>query len=216
MKRILFRLILLINVLSLTACSQIGEFMQKSSLEDGVYAEITTDRGTILIKLTMDETPMTVANFVGLAEGKISNEAKEPGVPYYDGLLFHRVISTANGDPQDFMIQGGDPTGTGRGGPGYRFADEFHPDLKHDTPGVLSMANAGPGTNGSQFFITIVETPWLDNRHSVFGHVVEGMEVVNISMTGDVMQTVKIIRVGDAAENFNAAGTFAELSGVKN
>ena len=131
MKRILFRLILLINVLSLTACSQIGEFMQKSSLEDGVYAEITTDRGTILIKLTMDETPMTVANFVGLAEGKISNEAKEPGVPYYDGLLFHRVISTANGDPQDFMIQGGDPTGTGRGGPGYRFADEFLVPVSH-------------------------------------------------------------------------------------
>ncbi len=214
MKKILFKLVISINVLVLVACTQIGDFMQKSSLDDGMYAEITTDRGSILIKLTMEETPMTVANFVGLAEGSISNDAKESGVPYYDGLLFHRVISTANGDPQDFMIQGGDPTGTGRGGPGYRFADEFHPDLKHDTPGVLSMANAGPGTNGSQFFITIVETPWLDNRHSVFGHVMEGMDVVNTSMTGDVMQTVKIIRVGDAAESFDAAKTFIELSGV--
>ncbi|NNE37887.1 MAG: hypothetical protein HKN08_06235, partial [Gammaproteobacteria bacterium] len=107
-------------------------------MDDGIYAEITTNRGAILIKLTMEETPLTVANFVGLAEGQINNDAKEVGVPYYDGLLFHRVISTANGDAQDFMIQGGDPTGTGRGGPGYRFADEFHPELKHDVPGVLS------------------------------------------------------------------------------
>ncbi len=206
-KRILYSLIF--TVCALTACSN-----PYSHLADGIYAEIATERGTILIKLTMEETPMTVANFVGLAEGSIRNRAKDVGVPYYDGLLFHRVISTANGDDQDFMIQGGDPTGTGRGGPGYRFADEFHPSLMHDQPGVLSMANAGPGTNGSQFFITIVETPWLDNRHSVFGHVVEGMDVVNTSMTGDVMQTVKIIRVGDAAENFNAARTFAEMSGV--
>ena len=209
MKRNIFYSVLLIGVLALSACSN-----PYSHLADGLYAEITTERGTILIKLTMEETPMTVANFVGLAEGSIKNQAKDEGVPYYDGLLFHRVISTANGDEQDFMIQGGDPTGTGRGGPGYRFADEFHPSLRHDTPGVLSMANAGPGTNGSQFFITIVETPWLDNRHSVFGHVVEGMDVVNTSRTGDVMQTVKIIRVGDAAENFDAAGTFVEMSGV--
>lgn len=213
MKRILLPL-LLTNVLALTACSQIGDLMQDRQT-DGLYAEITTNRGTILIKLTMDETPMTVANFVGLAEGSIKNEAKEEGVPYYDGLLFHRVISKANGDAQDFMIQGGDPAGTGRGGPGYRFADEFHPTLQHDKPGVLSMANAGPGTNGSQFFLTIVDTPWLDNKHSVFGHVVEGMDIVNSSMTGDVMQTVKIIRDGDAAENFDAAKTFSEMSGVK-
>jgi peptidylprolyl isomerase len=206
---------LLTYVLALTACSEIGDFMQKYSLDDGLYAEITTNRGTILIKLTMEETPMTVANFVGLAEGKIKNQAKEEGVPYYDGLLFHRVISTANGDDQDFMIQGGDPTGTGRGGPGYRFADEFHPSLIHDKPGVFSMANAGPGTNGSQFFITIVATPWLDNKHSVFGHVEDGMDIVNTSKTGDVMQTVKIVRVGDAAENFDAAKIFAEMSGVK-
>jgi len=214
MKRILFPLLLYINVLALTACTQIGDFIQKINLDEGLYAEITTNRGAILVKLTMAETPMTVANFVGLAEGTIKNQAKEAGAPYYDGLLFHRVISTANGDSQDFMIQGGDPTGTGSGGPGYNFADEFDAALKHDRPGVLSMANAGPGTNGSQFFITIVETPWLDNRHTVFGHVVEGMEIVNASMTGDVMQTVKIIRVGDAAANFNAAKIFAEMSGL--
>lgn len=214
MKRILLPLLLLVNVLALTACSEIGDFIQKISLDDGLYAEITTNRGTILVKLTMEETPMTVANFVGLAEGTIANDVKASGVPYYDGLVFHRVISTANGDSQDFMIQGGDPTGTGRGGPGYRFADEFHPALKHDKAGVLSMANSGPGTNGSQFFITIVETPWLDNMHTVFGYVVEGMETVNTSMTGDVMQTVKIIRVGDTAENFDAAKTFADMSSV--
>lgn len=214
MKRILSPLLLFIHVLALTACTQIGDFMQKISLDDGLYAEITTNRGAILVKLTMEETPMTVANFVGLAEGIIKNQAKEAGVPYYNGLLFHRVISKANGDAQDFMIQGGDPTGTGSGDPGYRFADEFHPALKHDSPGVLSMANSGPGTNGSQFFITIVETPWLDNKHTVFGHVVEGMEIVNTSMTGDVMQTVKIIRIGNAAENFDAAKIFADMRGV--
>jgi peptidyl-prolyl cis-trans isomerase A (cyclophilin A) len=214
MKRILLPLFLLTNVLALMACSQIGDVMQDREA-DGLYAEITTNRGTILIKFTMDETPMTVANFVGLAEGNIKNQSKEEGVPYYDGLLFHRVISKANGDAQDFMIQGGDPTGTGRGGPGYRFSDEFHPSLKHNKPGVLSMANAGPGTNGSQFFLTIVATPWLDNKHSVFGYVVEGMDIVNSSKTGDVMQTVKIIRAGNAAKNFDAAKIFSEMSGIK-
>jgi peptidyl-prolyl cis-trans isomerase A (cyclophilin A) len=214
MKRILLPLFLLTNVLALMACSPKVEVMQDRAA-DGLYAEITTNRGTIRIKLTMDETPMTVANFVGLAEGNINNQAKEEGLPYYDGLLFHRVISKANGDAQDFMIQGGDPTGTGRGGPGYRFSDEFHPSLKHNKPGVLSMANAGPGTNGSQFFLTIVATPWLNNKHSVFGYVVDGMDTVNSSRTGDVMQSVKIIRVGDAAKNFDAAKTFLEMSGVK-
>jgi cyclophilin family peptidyl-prolyl cis-trans isomerase len=123
-------------------------------------ATLTTDKGDIVIDLFADKTPRTVNNFVFLA-----NEN------FYDGTIFHRVIS-------DFMAQGGDPTGTGTGGPGYRFADEFHPKLKHDKPGVLSMANAGPNTNGSQFFITHVPTPWLDNRHSVFGQVTEGLDVL--------------------------------------
>jgi peptidyl-prolyl cis-trans isomerase A (cyclophilin A) len=213
MKGILFTLFILSNVLALTACFN-TVIVNQDNDADGLYAEITTNRGIILIKLTMDETPMTVANFVGLAEGKIKNQSKEEGVPYYDGILFHRVISRANGDPQNFMIQGGDPAGTGRGGPGYQFPDEFHPSLKHNKPGVLSMANAGPGSNGSQFFLTIVATPWLDNKHSVFGYVVGGMNIVNSSKTGDVMRTVKIIRKGDAVKNFDAAKIFSEMRGV--
>jgi cyclophilin family peptidyl-prolyl cis-trans isomerase len=175
-----------------------------TKMENGIYAKMNTSKGEITLKLEMENTPLTVANFVGLAEGKISNNAKEAGTPYYDGLVFHRVIP-------NFMIQGGDPDGVGSGGPGYSFKDEFHPDLKHTGPGILSMANAGPGTNGSQFFITHVETSWLDGKHSVFGHVVEGMDVVNMIEGGDLMGTVEIIRVGDAAEAFDAAKTFADL-----
>ena len=124
-------------------------------MQEGIYAQFETDKGSITVKLTHDKTPGTVGNFVALAEGDIENKAKAQGTPYYDGLKFHRVIP-------DFMIQGGCPLGTGTGDPGYKFDDEFHPELKHDKPGVLSMANAGPGTNGSQFFITHKETPWLD------------------------------------------------------
>ena len=135
------------------------------------FAQFDTTMGRFKVKLFADKAPNTVENFVSLAEGT------KTGKPFYDGTIFHRVIP-------DFMIQGGDPEGTGRGGPGYKFADEFHPTLKHSKPGFLSMANAGPNTNGSQFFITVAATPWLDNRHSIFGEVVEGYDVVEkISVT---------------------------------
>lgn len=177
-------------------------------MKDGLYAKFNTNKGVILVELTYDKTPGTVGNFVGLAEGKIKNAEKAEGVPYYDGLIFHRVIA-------DFMIQGGDPLGTGTGGPGYKFDDEFHPELKHDTPGVLSMANAGPGTNGSQFFITHVETPWLDNNHTVFGKVVEGQDVVDLIQQGDKIETLEIVRVGAEAEAFDAAVAFEEFNASK-
>jgi peptidyl-prolyl cis-trans isomerase A (cyclophilin A) len=144
-------------------------------MEPGTYAKFDTTEGSFTIRLFDKEAPNTVANFVGLAEG--TKEWRHPGTgekkkaPYYDGIIFHRVI-------EGFMIQGGDPLGQGTGGPGYNFADEFHPSLRHNKAGILSMANAGPGTNGSQFFITLGPTPHLDNRHSVFGEVVSGLDVV--------------------------------------
>ena len=177
-------------------------------MNDGLYAKLHTTRGEITIKLEHEKTPGTVGNFVGLAEGNLENEAKPQGKPYYDGLKFHRVIP-------DFMVQGGDPKGTGVGGPGYQFEDEIHPDLKHDRPGILSMANAGPGTNGSQFFITHVATPWLDGKHTVFGHVVEGQEVVNAIKQGDTIDKVEIIREGESAKNYNAVESFRQFNGAK-
>ena len=177
-------------------------------MQDGIYAKITTEKGEILGQLTYKETPGTVGNFVALAEGNLENEAKPQGEPYYEGLKFHRVIP-------DFMVQGGDPSGTGAGGPGYKFDDEFHPELTHDKPGVFSMANAGPATNGSQFFITHVETPWLDNKHTVFGYVAEGQDVVNTIAQGDTMQNVEIIRVGEEAEKWNAVEAFRQFTGAK-
>lgn len=177
-------------------------------MQNGIYAKFNTTKGTILVKLTHDKTPGTVGNFVGLAEGNLENNVKKQGTPYYDGLKFHRVIS-------DFMIQGGCPKGSGVGGPGYQFDDEFHPELTHDGPGVLSMANAGPGTNGSQFFITHVETPWLDGKHSVFGHVVEGMAIVNAIEQGDLIESLEIVRVGEEAEKWNAVEAFRTFEGSR-
>ncbi|MEC4113174.1 peptidylprolyl isomerase [Myroides pelagicus] len=177
-------------------------------MENGIYARFNTSKGEILVKLTDDLTPGTVGNFVALAEGKLENTAKTQGNPYYDGLKFHRVIP-------DFMIQGGCPQGTGSGGPGYKFDDEFHPSLKHDKPGVLSMANAGPGTNGSQFFITHVATPWLDGKHTVFGHVVSGQDVVDAIAQGDSIDSIEIVRVGEAAEKWNAVEAFRVFEGAR-
>ncbi|MEN1786241.1 MAG: peptidylprolyl isomerase, partial [Bacteroidota bacterium] len=170
-------------------------------MQDGIYAKFKTTKGEILVKLTHDKTPGTVGNFVALAEGNKENKAKPKGTPYYDGLKFHRVIN-------DFMIQGGCPQGNGSGNPGYQFDDEFHDDLKHDSPGVLSMANAGPGTNGSQFFITHGPTPWLDGKHTVFGQVQEGQEVVNTIAQGDQIEALEILRVGDDAAHWDALEAF--------
>ena len=167
-----------------------------AELKDGLYAEFDTTKGKILLSLEFEKTPQTVANFVGLAEGtKDSNKPK--GTKFYDGLNFHRVIA-------NFMIQGGCPLGTGTGGPGYKFADEIEPTLKHTGPGILSMANSGPATNGSQFFITHKATPWLDGKHTVFGKVVgpADQKVVDAIAKGDKLNSVKIIRVGEKAKAF--------------
>ncbi len=177
-------------------------------MKDGLYARFKTSKGEIVTELFFDKTPMTVANFVGLAEGKIENGSKGIGEAYYDGLKFHRVIN-------DFMVQGGDPTGTGAGGPGYQFPDEFDSSLNHSEPGMLSMANAGPGTNGSQFFITHVPTPWLDGKHSVFGRVLEGQNIVDSIAQNDVLEKVTIERVGEAAKQFDAATIFNDYMSKK-
>ena len=175
---------------------------------NGLFATLSTSKGEIKIELEFEKTPGTVGNFVGLSLGLISNSIKPLGEAYYNGLKFHRVIN-------DFMIQAGCPFGTGTGDPGYKFDDEFHNELKHDRPGVISMANAGPSTNGSQFFITHLETPWLDNKHTVFGNVIDGMDVVNSISQNDEIISIKINAVGDKAKAFDAAKAFEDFNKSK-
>ena len=185
------------------------QFLKKIiKMTNGLYAKFNTTKGDIIVNLEFEKTPGTVGNFVALAEGNLENNARPQGKPYYDGLKFHRVIA-------DFMIQGGCPLGTGTGNPGYSFNDEFHPELKHDKPGILSMANSGPATNGSQFFITHVETPWLDNKHTVFGNVIEGQDIVDAIQQDDILTSLEIIRVGENAEKFNAIEAFRTFEGAR-
>ena len=193
------RLLLSFTTLLLFSCNS-----KNDKLTDGLYAEIETSKGKILLQLEFEKTPVTVANFVSLAEGTntLVNE-KFSGKPFYNGLKFHRVIA-------DFMIQGGDPDGNGSGGPGYKFKDEFIEDLKMDKAGILAMANAGPETNGSQFFITHKEANYLNGRHTVFGHVVEGQDVVNKIAQDDEIIKIKIIRKGEAAKKFDAPKVFRD------
>ncbi|HBI00366.1 MAG TPA: peptidylprolyl isomerase [Flavobacterium sp.] len=197
MKKLKFLFLSITTSLLLVSCGN-----DYDHLGDGIFAVIKTPKGEIITQLEYDKTPITVANFISLAEGTnehVTDETKK-GKPFYDGLTFHRVEA-------NFMIQGGDPAGNGSGGPGYNFMDEIT-DLSHDGPGILSMANAGPGTNGSQFFITHVETKFLDGRHTVFGKVKEGQEVVNAIVASDVIESVKIVRNGEAAKKFDAVKVF--------
>jgi len=177
-------------------------------MQEGLYAQIKTNKGEIILILHHDKAPGTVANFINLSEGKIKNSHKPMNVPYYDGLKFHRVIP-------DFMIQTGCPNGTGTGDPGYKFDDEFHPELRHNKPGILSMANSGVSTNGSQFFITHVATNWLDDKHTVFGEVVEGLNIVNEIQQDDVIDSIIILRVGDEAEKWNSTEVFNNFKDKK-
>jgi len=174
---------------------------------EGIFATISTTKGDIVLSLEYVKAPLTVANFISLAEGKNPNVKVErlKGKPFYDGLKFHRVIN-------DFMIQGGDPDGNGTGGPGYSFKDEFVPELKFEKGGVLAMANSGPATNGSQFFITHKDTPWLNGKHTIFGHVVSGMDNVNKIVQDDIMTKITITRKGAAAKKFDAVKVITDES----
>ena len=175
-----------------------------SNSNEGIFAEIETTKGKIVVQLEYKKAPITVANFIALSEGTNTQVAEKfKGKKFYDGLKFHRVI-------KDFMIQGGDPDGNGSGGPGFAFKDEFDPSLVHDKGGILSMANSGPKTNGSQFFITHKETSWLNNKHSIFGHVITGMDVVNAIAQDDLITKVTISRKGGEAMKFNAAKVFTD------
>jgi cyclophilin family peptidyl-prolyl cis-trans isomerase len=174
------------------------------AVEEGIFATIATNKGDIIVKLEYNKAPVTVANFISIAEGKNTfvSDPKLKGKPFYDGLKFHRVIA-------NFMIQTGDPTGSGSGGTGYSFKDEFLSDLKFDKGGILAMANSGPATNASQFFITHKDTPWLNDKHTIFGHVTSGMSVVNSIVQGDVMTKVTITRKGTMAKKFDVVKVFS-------
>lgn len=204
------KLVLLLFALTATVLTaQTKNTKTKPVVLEGIFAEIYTNKGKIALQLEFQKTPITVANFITLAEGKnefVTNNRK--GKPYYDGLKFHRVIP-------NFMVQSGCPLGTGAGDPGYRFKDEFDASLKHNKPGIFSMANSGPATNGSQFFITHKDTPWLDNKHSVFGHVIDGQKVVDAIVQEDAIEKVIIVRKGKLAKNFNAVKVFSEYMKIK-
>jgi len=175
---------------------------------DGLYAQFNTAKGEIVVRLEFQKVPLTVSNFVALAEGNHPMQSVKPkGTPFYDGTVFHRCIP-------NFMIQGGDPQGTGMGNAGYSFADEIESSLKHSSSGILSMANSGPNTNGSQFFITHKETPWLDGKHAIFGKLVLGQKVVDAMTNGDTLKTLRIIRVGAEAKKFDAPKVFTESEGA--
>ncbi len=199
--------IALLMLLAFTAGQSQTKTAAKAS-GDGIFAELQTNKGKIVVELEYQKTPVTVANFISLAEGTNTIvDQKYKGKPFFDGLKFHRVIA-------NFMIQGGDPLGTGAGDPGYKFKDEIT-DLKHDRGGILSMANSGPATNGSQFFITHKETNWLDGKHTVFGHVTSGMDIVNSIAQNDVIEKVTIIRKGADAKKFDASKVFATYYATK-
>lgn len=197
MKKTIWALLFGCVLLSVGGCKPMEKNVKALEGKEGVFAVINTTKGDIVLELFYKQTPLTVTNFVGLSEGTL-DAAK--GKPFYDGLKFHRVIA-------DFMIQGGDPKGNGTGGPGYRFADEIVEGLEFTGPGILAMANAGPGTNGSQFFITHVQTPWLNGKHTIFGHVVDEASqlTVNAIKQNDVINSIKIYRLGDEAKAFTAS-----------
>lgn len=191
--------LLLLACLSFFSCQE-----KLPDQPDGLYAVIETDKGAMVARLAYEKAPLTVANFVGLAEGKIENTFRETGQPFYNGLIFHRVAP-------GFVIQGGDPQGNGMGGPGYKFRQEIEPDLTHNVAGTLSMAHAGPGTNGSQFFITLAATPHLDGGYNVFGYLVDGLPVVYDIAPNDTIRQIEIVRKGAAAKGFDAPATFQSL-----
>ena len=204
MKKLKF--LLISSVFLINSCNNMKDY---SNLTDGIYADIQTNKGDMILKLTYEETPLTVSNFIALAEGNHPLASEEfKNKPYYNGIKFHRVID-------NFMIQGGDPTGTGSGGPGYSFEDEFVDSLKHDGAGILSMANSGPNTNGSQFFITHLETPWLDGKHSVFGKVTIGQDIVDKIEQNDLINKLEIIRIGETAKDFDAPTIFNDYLELK-